>query len=60
MLKSSDYGKYMKLFFKIMDIPDERKEVTETLVKKGRIEIAVDGSVKLEIIENVSKSIFSF
>lgn len=56
MLKSSDYDKYLKQFFKFMKIPEKRYEYIEALIKKGRE--AQNGIVDWKKVYFITKSMF--
>lgn len=61
MMYSSNNEKYMKLFCKFMKIPDERKKITESLIKKGKEKITTISKIDDhdEVINNIVKSISS-
>lgn len=58
MLQRDDYERYINLFFDLLGVLEERKGITEELIKKGREERPANGSVKYKVIENVTAIIF--
>lgn len=58
MLKSLKYEKYLKPFFKLMNIPEERRVSIKVLIQKGRdAQIGVKDWKKLYFF---TKTMFEF
>lgn len=60
LLKCDNVDKYLKLFYKFMDIPDNRMATMKTLIQRGRQEMPLLEHLSGEKFGSLTKSIFAY